>query len=237
MQRTHGIARAAAATGALLVAGVFFASCALASAPGPTAPPAASVPSDPEASADPTPESATADPQPTESGAGADAPVLPEADHDTTVVTEPGPWTFESADGALRIDLPGGWTVAETVLERDPGDCFLGCHFITLLSATGTHLEFSDRSGDDAAADHQQHEEVERRTTPSGHAAVAGWHELDGEFGATVHVESRADGERSLTLWLADVPDLASAAEAQAFLAGPQAQEALAVMAGAVLEP
>ena len=184
------------------------------------------------------PETSTADPQPTESGEGADASVLPEADDDTIVTTHDAPWTFTSNDGLLRLDLPGGWTVAETVRPGEGADdCFLGCTSVTMVSPTGTRLEFSDRSGDDAALQHLQFEEVERRTTPSGHAAIASWNETELGFDAAVRVESRDDAARSLTLWLAGVPELASASEAREFLAGAQAQEALDVMAGASLTP
>lgn len=233
MERTSTIARAAAGIGSLLVGAVVLTGCAIAGA----TPAATDAPTPPPASAPTDPAGPTADPQPSPIDEETDAPVLPEADDDTTVTTHEDAWTFTSHDGAMRVDLPGGWTAAETVLgEHVPGEQTLGTTFVTFLSPTGTRLECSDRSGDDAAIEFLQREEVEQRSTPTGQTALAWWGET--EMGVRAYVsltEHRTD--RSFSMWLADVPEVDSAAAAREFLARPEVQEALGVMATVELEP
>lgn len=176
---------------------------------------------------------------PEEGDAGGDAGAL-----DPGAVSSDEPWRFATHDGAVAVDLPAGWSAAETVRGEPAGAAYtLGTDFVTFRSPSGTRLELSDRSGDDAAIAYERFAEVERRTAPNGQVAVAWWGEAGGAITAGVRLAA-ADGSlvrdasgRTFQLWLADVPPLGSAAEAEGFLAGPQAQEALAVLATTVVQP
>lgn len=159
-----------------------------------------------------------------------------------SAATSESAWTFETHDGSLRVDLPAGWTADETVRGApDPVAFPLGSDFVTFVSPSGTRLEFSDRSGDDAAIVYTESEEVERRATPSGQLAIAGWGwSADGvtawvELGADDGPVLQQSTGRNLSLWLADVPGFSTADEARAFLSGPAAQEALDVISTAVV--
>lgn len=238
MDRTRTAARVGAGIGALLVTGVIVASCALAaadpsSAPTPSAPPTpTTAPATPEASSQTIPD---ASPTPTATG---QTPV---------VTTDDEPWQYELPDGTMRLTLPAGWTAAETQFEQAEDNVQLESIRVVFTSPSGTELTFNNRSGDDAALEWRDFAVVEQRETPSGLQAIAYWGDFgygitagvvfggltaaDAPYGTPVDEDTMRQFMLMLDGESVGAPEsFDSVAEAEEFLAGSAAQEALDVI-------
>ncbi|GEK81335.1 hypothetical protein [Agrococcus baldri] len=211
--RNHSTARAAAGAGALIVAGVFVGSTVLADAAAEPAPPAAS----------------------------------DEAQQ------------FTTQNGTMRIALPAGWSVDDES-RAEPGDDgqLRWQNLVTFTAPDGTALFYYDGTGSDTGIPLHDWGVTERAEGRQGLEAVGWWQQTDHGISADVMLTDPAAGdpdappagvvthegiERNHVLRMSadaggtPIPQFASTAEAEQWLAGRAPQQALAVISSAELLP
>ncbi|MCH1881887.1 hypothetical protein [Agrococcus sp. ARC_14] len=261
------ITRRAGATLAILTTAALLAACAQAAPQAPAAPtptaaeqtPSAEQTPTPSATAEPTAappaddESVTVTPpasDPADAGES-DEVVTPEP---PTMLIEDEPWVFETQNGTMRIDVPAEWTVTDSSAEVVNHDGRVQWdNGLRLESPEGLALHYYDGYGSDVGVV-SEWSIVDRIEVAEGIEVIAWWDQWDAEVGAVLALASttedgrpyphaQLDGvNRNHQAWLIDSelgPHMRfdSTAEAEAFLRGDRAQEAMQVLSTIELLP
>lgn len=211
--RKHSMARTAAGAGALIVAGVIFGSAAMAGI----------------------------------------------ADRERDPIADDQAQQFTTQNGTMRLELPSGWSVTDDGSAQPNHESELRWqNVLTLTAPDGKGLFYYDGSGSDTGMPVLDWGYVDAVGGPGGLAAVSWWQQNDRGYAADVMLTEPARNlpgdppagvvahegiERNHVMRLsadtggAPLPQFGSAEEAQAWLSGPAAQQALAVISSVELLP